>query len=220
MGANRGLAFHRTMSVTARGLAALAAACLLTAASAQESPDVLVKGAVAEVTRAINADPGLQSGDRTRIAALVEDKIVPRLGIERMTQSAVGRHWGATTPAQRQDLAREFKSLLINTYAGALSSYRPDTVIEYRPFRLAAGDTDAVVRSLVRTSGGAEPIQIDYFLEQVDGAWKVTDLNVLGARLVETYRTQFNGVISASGVDGLIRALGAKNRANAAQPRS
>ena len=101
--------------------------------------------------------------------------------------------------------------MLINTYAGAFINYRPDTKIDYKPMRMTAGDTDAVVRSLV-TAGG-EPIPIDYYLERVDGVWKVIDFSVFGARMVETYKNQFNSAIATGGVDGLIKTLADKSTA-------
>jgi phospholipid transport system substrate-binding protein len=181
------------------------------AALAQEAPDVTIKRVVDEVTSAIKADKDIQGGNRAKINALVETKIAPVVNFQRMTQSAMGRHWAATSPAQKEALVKEFKGLLINTYAGALSAYKPETVVEYRPLRIAAGDTDAVVRSLVK-GASAEPIQLDYYLEKDGSAWKVIDINILGARLVETYRNQFNSEVGNNGVDGLIKALASRNR--------
>lgn len=194
-------------------------ACGQVAATAAEGPDVVIRRAVDEAAAALLADRDIQAGNRQKLNALVDAKIVPYLNFQRMTQTAVGRHWGRATVEQQQSLMREFKALLTNTYAGAFSAYRADTVIEYRPLRMQAGDNEAVVRSLVKPKNG-EPIQLDYYVERFDGAWKVVDINVLGARLVQTYQGQFNTEISANGIDGLIKALGAKNRAIEARSRS
>jgi len=190
-----------------------------TAAMAQEAPDVLIKRAVEDVTSVIKSDRDIQNGNRSKINQLVDTKIVPYVNFQRMTQSAVGRHWSRATAEQQVALAREFKGLLTNTYAGAFSSYRNDTVVEYKPLRMQPGDSDAVVRSTVKPGNG-EPIQLDYYLERFDGAWKVVDINVLGARLVETYKNQFNSEIAANGIDGLIKALAAKNRTIEARSKS
>ncbi|MBL8382430.1 MAG: ABC transporter substrate-binding protein [Burkholderiales bacterium] len=201
-------------------LAAGAAALLVAAASAaQEAPDAMIRRVVDEVTAVIKSDREIQGGNRHKISQLVDTKILPYVNFLRMTQSAVGRHWSRATPEQQAALAKEFKGLLTNTYSGAFSTYRPDTVIEYKPFRLAAGESDAVVRSLVKPGSG-EPIQLDYYVERFDGAWKVVDINVYGARLVETYRNQFNTEITANGIDGLIRALAAKNKAIEAKSKT
>lgn len=203
---------------SAASRAALVCAALLSCAAvaqAQEAPDTTIRRAVDDVTAALNADKAIQTGDRQRINALVDGKVMPYVNIVRMTQAALGPQWARITPEQRQALGHEFKRLLVNTYAGAFTSYKPDTRIEYRPLRMQPDDTDATVRSLVST-GGAEPIPIDYYLEKIDGAWKVIDFAVFGARLVEVYRGQFQGAIASNGVDGLIKTLIAKNNVNEA----
>ena len=193
--------------------AAALLALLAGAALAQDAPDVVVKSAVDVVTAAINADKSIQAGNRQKINALVDKNIVPHLSMQRMTQAAAGPNWAKATPAQQQALIAEFKRLLTNTYAGALMSYRPDTKIEYKPLRMAAGDTDAVVRSVVTTVDGGQPIPIDYYVERLDGTWKMTDFSVFGARMVETYKNQFNSAIASGGVDGLIKTLAEKSNA-------
>ncbi|HEX4327802.1 MAG TPA: ABC transporter substrate-binding protein [Burkholderiales bacterium] len=175
---------------------------------AQSGAEATVRQAVEGVTAAINADKSIQAGNRTRINALVDNKIVPFVDPERMTERAVGPNWAKASAEQRQTLIHEFKQLLTNTYAGAFTSYQPDTKIDYKPTR-ESGDT-AVVRSMVLASG-RDPIPIDYYLEKESGGWKLVDLSVYNARLVELYKGQFNAAIAQGGVDGLIRDLKTKN---------
>ena len=87
-----------------------------------------------------------------------------------------------------------------------------------KPMRAAADDKDVLVRTEVR--GRGDPIQLDYRLEKTPGqgaGWKIYNLNVLGAWLVETYRSQFAQEINARGIDGLIGSLSARNKSNAAR---
>ena len=74
-----------------------------------------------------------------------------------------------------------------------------------------------VVRSLVRTSGGGESVQVDYGMEKTDDGWKVYNVKIGGISLVESYRSTFNTEIQKNGVDGLIRTLRDKNTALVAQ---
>jgi len=189
------------------------------AALADDAPDALIRKAVDEVTATIKADKEIQAGNRQKISGLVDTKIAPYVNFARMTQTAVGRNWAKATPEQQTTLTREFKRLLTNTYAGALSSYRAETIIEYKPLRYAAGESDAVVRSVIKGTT-SEPVQLDYYLEKMDGGWKVVDMNVAGFRLVENYKGQFNGEISASGIDGLIKKLTTLNNTNEAKGKS
>jgi phospholipid transport system substrate-binding protein len=200
-------------------LAVLCAAGPVAAQAVAEAPDAVIKKAVAEVAAAISADRDIQAGNRPKIVALIESRVLPHLDMAAMTRSAAGRHWPRATPEQQRALTAEFSRLLINTYAGAFSAYRPDTAIDFRPARLDDGGNAASVRSTVTARGG-EPMQIDYFLEKGAAGWKVIDINVLGARLVETYKNQFNGAITANGMDGLIKTLAERNKAIEARGRS
>ncbi len=105
--------------------------------------------------------------------------------------------------------------LLIRTYSGALTQIS-DQSIQVKPLRGATDDKNLVVQTEVRGKG--EPIQLDYRLEKTPGVgagWKIFDLNVMGIWLVENYRTQFSKEINAGGVDGLIKSLSNRNKANA-----
>jgi phospholipid transport system substrate-binding protein len=183
------------------------------APNAQAAPDVLVRTLATDVLDTIRADKTLQSGDPSKLNQLVDQKILPYVNFEKMTQLAVGRGWRQATPEQRQALTREFRTLLVRTYSGAVSQVR-DHQVQLRPFRMAAADTDVVVRTNAVASRG-DPIQIDYRLEKTDAGWKIYDVNILGVWLVENYRNAFATEISQGGVDGLIKSLSERNKGNA-----
>jgi len=164
----------------------------------------------------LRADKDIQAGNTKKVLDLVEAKIVPHFNFSRMTRLAVGAPWRQASAAQQQSLTNEFRTLLVNTYTTAFTQYR-DQVIEYRPFKMASGDTDVVVRSLIKQKTGADPIDINYSMEKVDGAWKVYDVVIAGVSLVQNYRSTFASEIQKGGVDGLIAALSAKNKALAQQ---
>jgi phospholipid transport system substrate-binding protein len=154
------------------------------AASAQEAPDALVKR-ISRMDTAKN-DKDIQAGNNARIMQLVEQKILPYVDFQRMTQLAAGRYWRQATPEQQKQLITQFRSLLVFTYSGALSQVR-DQKIEFKPLRAAPTDTEVEVNSQVISSRGGEPIQLSYRLEKKADGWKLYDINVLGAWLVEAY---------------------------------
>ena len=185
------------------------------AVAADEAPDALIKRLSTEVLDSIRADKSIQSGDVSRIVALVDQKILPNVNFQRMTASAVGPAWRQATPEQQKRLQEEFKTLLVRTYAGALSQVS-DQTIQVKPLRAAADDKEVVVRTEVK--GRGDPIQLDYRLEKTPGqgsGWQIFNLNVLGVWLVETYRSQFGQEINAKGLDGLITTLTERNKNNA-----
>ena len=182
----------------------------LQAQPAAPAPDTMVRDLTTEVLETIRADKSFATGDVGRVQKLVDEKILPYVDFQKMTQLAVGRGWRSATPEQRAALTREFRALLVRTYSGALAQVR-DHQVQMRPFRAQPTDTDVLVRTSVVPSRG-EPIQLDYRLEKQAGGWKIYDVNVLGVWLVENYKTQFASEISAGGVDGLIKSLTERNR--------
>jgi phospholipid transport system substrate-binding protein len=175
----------------------------------QQTPDALIKRLSTEVIDTVKSDKAIQAGDLNKIIALVDAKVMPHVNFQRMTASAVGRHWRGATPEQQKRLQDEFKTLLVRTYAGALTQVKDQTVA-LRPFRAAAEDTEVVVRTEIKGKG--EPIQLDYRLEKANPDWKIYDVNVLGVWLVEQYRGQFAQDINAGGIDALIAKLAERNK--------
>ncbi len=91
-----------------------------------------------------------------------------------------------------------------------LANYR-DQAIEYKPLRIAPGETEVTVKSTVKQPG-AERMTIDYDMEKTTAGWKVYDIKIAGISLITTYRSTFAQTIRDGGVDGLIKSLSAKNR--------
>jgi len=178
------------------------------------APDVLVKNVTNEVLEIVRKDKDIQSGNTKKAIELVEAKVLPNFDFGRMTTLAVGRDWKSTNATQQKTLTDEFHTLLVRTYSNALTAYKSQT-IDFKPLKMAAGDTDVTVRTEVKQAG-AKPISIDYSLEKADGTWKVYDVVVGGVSLVTSYRDQFKQEISVGGIDGLIKSLQAKNQVSAA----
>jgi phospholipid transport system substrate-binding protein len=197
----------------------LTVAAVVAPASWAQAPagDAFVKQLSTEVIDAVKADKAIQNGDVSRIRTLVDSKVMPHVNFQRMTGMAVGPQWRTATPEQQKRMLEEFKTLMINTYSGALTQVKDQTV-QVKPMRAAATDGDVVVRTEVR--GRGEPIQLDYRLEKAGEGWKIYDVNVGGFWLVEAYKGQFAKDLSSGGLDALITRLAEKNKATNAAPKS
>ncbi len=202
---------YKLFTALALGFAVLSAPVF----AADEAPDALVNRLTKEALDVIQSDKAVQSGDVARLMVLLDEKVMPHLDFQRMTASAVGPGWRQATPEQRKRLEEEFKSLLVRTYAGAISQAR-NLTFNVLPLRASAEDKEVIVRTVIK--GRGDPIQLDYRLEKTPGVgagWKIYNLNVLGVWLVDTYRSQFAQEINAKGIDGLITTLTDRNKANA-----
>jgi len=174
------------------------------------APDAFVRQVSGEIIDAVKADKAIQAGDVGRIRALVDAKVMPHVNFQRMTASSVGPQWRSASPEQQKKMLVEFQTLMVNTYSGALTQVKDQTVV-VKPLRAGAAEgSEVVVRSEVRGKG--DPIQLDYRLEKAGEGWKIYDVNVGGFWLVEAYKGQFAKDLSAGGIDALIATLTQKNK--------
>jgi len=183
---------------------------LSSALAAPVPPDELVRQTIEEVLSVIRSDEKIQSGDLSRISDVMEQKIAPHFDFPRMTRLAVGRPWRQATPQQRSALVKEFRTLLIRSYASAFTMFKA-IFVEYRPLRAGPEATDATVNTLIRLPGGAQPITVDYDMQLTDEGWKVFDVRIDGASLIINYRNIFAQEIQRGGVEGLLNSLIQKN---------
>lgn len=201
--------FVATLAVT------LATGFIAQNALAQSNPDELVRKNTNEILAAIKADKDLTAGNQKKIEKLADEKVIPYFNFARMTQLAVGRNWRDASDAQKKSLTDEFRTLLVRTYSTSLTQFRNQT-IDVKPTKIAAGDTEVVVKTQINQPGG-QPIPIDYSMEKSADTWKVYDVLIDGVSLVTNYRSSFNTEIQKSGIDGLIKSLSVRNTKNAVQ---
>jgi phospholipid transport system substrate-binding protein len=187
--------------------------CLLIAPSLRAeamTADAFVKQVAGEVIDAVKADKAIQAGDVSRIRALVDAKVMPHVNFQRMTASSVGPQWRSATPDQQKRMLAEFQTLMVNTYSGALTQVKDQSVV-IKPLRPGAADSgELVVRTEVR--GRGDPLQLDYRVEKAGDSWKIYDVNVGGFWLVDAYKGQFAKDLGQGGLDALITALSSKNK--------
>lgn len=175
------------------------------------SPDQLVKKTADDVIEVIKSDKDIQAGNQQKIFALAEEKILPNFDFEKVSRLVLGKNWTKATPEQQSAFQAEFKTLLLRTYATALSKYKNQS-IEYKPFRLDPGAETATVKTAIQQPGG-EPIAVDYTLSKKGDEWKVYDIVIESVSLVTNYRSQFAQEIRQNGLDSLNKKLAEKNKA-------
>jgi phospholipid transport system substrate-binding protein len=188
----------------------LLALAALPAVAQDVPPDTLVKNVTLEVVDLIVKDKDIKAGSRAKLVAVIEAKVLPHFNFTAMTALAMGQNWTKSSAEQRKELTEEFRTLLVRTYASALAAYS-EQKFDFRPLRAKATDTDVTVNVRV-LQPGAQPVTLDYSMEKTANGWKVYDVMVGGVSLVANYRTEFANTVRASGVDGLIKDLRAKNK--------
>ncbi len=180
-------------------------------AMAEISAEELVKQTADDVLNTIKSDKDIQAGNQQKIFALAEEKILPNFDFERVCRLVLGKNWKTATPEQQAIFQKEFRSLLLRTYAVALGKYR-NQVIEFKPLRAEPDAKNVSVKTQILQPGG-QPIAVDYSLVKVEGGWKVYDIVIESVSLVTNYRSQFSNEIRTNGLDSLNKKLAEKNKA-------
>jgi phospholipid transport system substrate-binding protein len=110
-------------------------------------------------------------------------------------QFVLGRYWRTASPQEQQEFLGLFQEYIVQAYSARLGEYggAPFRVTGSRP---AGGEI--VVNSEITRSGGA-PVQVDWFLVNAGGAYKITDVYVSGVSMKVTQRDEFASVIQRGG---------------------
>jgi phospholipid transport system substrate-binding protein len=173
-----------------------------------EDPSALVTYTSEEVRSILMKENGTNTDV---VRKEIEAVLFPRFDFLRMTALAVGKHWRAATPEQKDALIVEFRTLLTATYFNTMLRYRDAKITIKSDVIIENEGKEATVRSSVLVKDIKEPVAIDYVLYKTTEGWKVFNVNVEGASLVTVYRNQFGDEVSKGGINGLIATLKNKN---------
>jgi phospholipid transport system substrate-binding protein len=187
------------------------AAFAQTARTGAANPADAVRSAVETVVKAARNDPTARNGDVNATAKIVERDFLPYTDFERTTRIALGSAaWNKATLDQRKQLFEQFQTLLVHTYALQLTQIRDQNVrFRFEPAIIGANGSDAVVKTSVQGTG--DDMDVGYRLGKTGDGWKIYDIDMMGAWLIQVYQQQFASQIAQGGIDGLIKYLSAHN---------
>jgi phospholipid transport system substrate-binding protein len=149
-------------------------------------------------------DPALQAPDKARERRVAVRKVADEIfDFGETARRALGRHWAARTPEERDEFVRLFGDLLERSYISKIELYGGEK-IQYISDRID-GET-ALVQSKLLTKNGSE-VPIEYRMLKKAERWLVYDVVIEGVSLVANYRTQFNKIIQTSSFQELVKKM-------------
>ena len=173
-----------------------------------------LKSQVDQVIKLLD-DPALKDKPaerRTQVRKMAEDIF----DYPETSRRALGTHWNARTPQEREEFTRLFGDLLDRAYISKIDLYQGEKV----KWLGETGDaSDTLVKTTITAKSGTE-IPIDYRMHLKDGRWRVYDVVIEGASLVSNYRSQFNKIVQTESYDSLVQKLKSRGAAPAASPGS
>ena len=144
-----------------------------------------------------------KSLDKPSRNARIIEVVTPIFNYEVMAKLSLGRkHW----PALSQEKRAEFSDLFINrlqaSYLDKLDIYTDEDVLYGEPE--VDGKKVHMPTTLVSSDS---KIDILYKFYRSPEGWKIYDVEVGGVSVIQTYRTQFDDVLSNGSIDDLLEKL-------------
>ena len=149
-------------------------------------------------------DPALQAesrtADRRQAVRAITDRIFDWTV---MSKRALGAHWEARTPDEREEFIPLFRELLERALLGKIEQYGAEAVAYGE--ELPDGD-DIIVRTRVTIKPNWE-VGLDYRMTWQGTRWMISDVLVERTSLVGNFRSQFDSVIKRSSYEALVKKV-------------
>lgn len=137
---------------------------------------------------------------KKRIMAAVD----PIFDFRRMARLSLGKkHWSAMNKAQKKEFSKLFVQRLKESYLDKLDLYTDEEVVIEDAKRVKKR-----IHVLTRLVSKDDKKDMVYkFYKSRKKGWKVYDVVILGVSVVQTYRSQFNGLLKKGSIDDLLVTL-------------
>lgn len=181
---------------------------------------LVIKETSDQLYKILQTDRDALANDRQRVLQLVDEVIEPRVDLNKVSRLVLGKYWRKASPDQRAAFQREFKSLLVNTYATAFTEFG-EWQIHFIPMTIKEGAKRAMVKTEI-IQPSRPPIAVNYRMAiNKENKWKAYDIIIEGISMVTNYKSGFaNSIKRSGGLDKIIEDLAAKNKASVSAAES
>ena len=182
-------------------------------------PQQVIKDTSEQMIRVLEQDRQKLIDDPEHVYRLTTEILVPHVDMYRVSRLVLGKYWRRASRNQRMRFSREFRRMLVRTYASALKQFRGEADIRFLPMRYEPGTTDVAVHTKI-AHAGAQPVSVSYRMHLKKGHWLTYDVKIEGVSLVTNYRSSFAHQIRQRGLDALIQRIAELNERRTEKPQT
>lgn len=182
-------------------------AMTVTAAAAPVPPDQMIHDTTEQMRTLIRQNVKAYQADKPKFYQAVDQVLVPHFDTKYIARSILGRYSRQATPDQLGKFEDAFKNMLVRGYADELLENYDSVSVDYQPVKLADGQTDATVTTIVHRAKSPQPATINFQVHVADGEWKIYDVTVENISLVINFRTQVGAEIKRTSIDDVIARM-------------
>jgi len=144
-----------------------------------------------------------ESAENTKKVATIFDEM---LDYQALAENSLGSEWAARSDAEKAEFLDLLKQLVRKSYERNLKK-TINYNIEYVSEEPGKGAVIVKTKAKSKSDAREEPIEIDFKMVEVKGAWKIQDISTEGVSLVSSYRSQFTKIIKKNGFPVLIQKM-------------
>lgn len=133
----------------------------------------------------------------------IVETVNPLFDFKNMAKLSMGKkHWITMTRAQRAEFSKLFVLRLQESYLEKLDLYTDEDVVVEE-----AKQVKKRIHVLTRLVSKGDSKDMIYKFYKSKRGWKVYDVVILGVSVVQTYRSQFSGILKESSMEDLLARL-------------
>lgn len=157
---------------------------------------------VTEIMERAGTTPEARTARDTEVSAILSDL----LDYEELGRRTLGEAWGQQSAAEQRRFVDLLRQLVERNYRTNLEHIR-EYEVSYGAETAAPDGSVVHTSARSRTDRRQPPVEIVYTMHQVDGAWRVFDVNTDGSSMVRTYQQMFGRILREHGWEGLIQRM-------------
>ena len=161
-----------------------------------------VKRTITDLIAVLDDEALKQPGRADERRHKIEDVIRRGVDYEEMAKRALGRPWLALSEQDRQEFVSLFVQLLRDSFAGRITEHH-DEEVDY----LGEQREDPYAEVRTQLKGRKIETPIDFRLISHGTEWRVYDVVIDGASIVNNYRSQFASIIREVSYAGLVQKM-------------
>jgi phospholipid transport system substrate-binding protein len=150
--------------------------------------------------QSMQAGPAEPMAERFRMLSPVINQVI---NLPAMARLAVGPAWNSFSPDQQSSLIAAFGRFTVANYAHNFRDYSGQ---KFEVGDVVSRGEDKIVRGRILPAHDT-PVNLLYRMREVDGVWKVIDVDSNGISELTLRRDQFGAALSAGGPSTLIAYL-------------
>ena len=174
-------------------------------AVADDSPNVVIDGAVSLLTEQLDGRQAELEADRVALYGIIDDILLPRFDRRFAAQLVLARHWRTASEEQQARFIEAFYQALLRKYSDGILEFDPE-MITVLPFRGDASKNRTKVRSTVDLDDGSK-VAVDYELVKRKAGWLVFNVIIEGVSYIRNFRAELDSEIKASSLNAVIERL-------------